>query len=180
MPVPKRKAPEAEENEQLENVAAPAVAGGMGFLVLCGGGSCTAAGYKAVRKPFKARRGGAREGKCSRRCARPPLSLTAARRKHPRAPAPPAAPAAVPQPPMASRPEANGRGVQVGLKFSNLAQLGPGGLLQQVVTKTVAIGRRLGDGFADECDAPDVLLFDPADHPGGLALAGRRDGCWCR
>ncbi|PSC67575.1 hypothetical protein C2E20_8771 [Micractinium conductrix] len=121
MPVPKRKAPEAEENEQLENVAAPAVAGGMGFLVLCGGGSCTAAGYKAVRKPFK--------------------------------------------PPMASRPEANGRGVQVGLKFSNLAQLGPGGLLQQVVTKTVAIGRRLGDGFADECDAPDVLLFDPADHP---------------
>jgi hypothetical protein len=67
---------------------------------------------------------------------------------------------------MASRPEANGRSVQVGLSFSRLALLGPGGLLHAAVTKTVSIGRRLGEGLADDSDAPDVLLFDPQDYPG--------------
>ena len=66
---------------------------------------------------------------------------------------------------MASRPDANGRGVQVGLQFSRLALLGPGGLLQQALTTAVKIGRRLGEGCAGEADAPDVVLFDPAEHP---------------
>ncbi|KAI3429643.1 hypothetical protein D9Q98_005729 [Chlorella vulgaris] len=70
------------------------------------------------------------------------------------------------KPPMASRPEANGRSVQVGLSFSRLALLGPGGLLHAAVTKTVSFGRRLGEGLADDSDAPDVLLFDPQDYPG--------------
>ncbi|KAL4855183.1 Protein CHROMATIN REMODELING 25 [Chlorella vulgaris] len=62
------------------------------------------------------------------------------------------------KPPMASRPEANGRSVQVGLSFSRLALLGPGGLLQAAVTKTVSIGRRLGEGLADDGDAPDAYV----------------------
>lgn len=68
---------------------------------------------------------------------------------------------------MPSRPDANGRGVRVGIKFSQLAQMGPGGLLQQMVTKTVAIGKRLEEAYSggDE-EAPEVLLFDPADCPG--------------
>ena len=66
---------------------------------------------------------------------------------------------------MASRPEANGRRVQVGLQFSRLALLGPGGQLQQALTKAVRIGRRLGEGCADEAAAPDVVLFDPGEHP---------------
>ena len=74
-------------------------------------------------------------------------------------------PSAPAQPPLASRPEANGAGVQIGVKFSRLALLGPGGLLTAAVTKTVTIGRRLGDGVPDDAQAPDVLLFDPADHP---------------
>lgn len=57
------------------------------------------------------------------------------------------------------------------MNYSRLAQVGPGGLLQQVVTKVVTIGRRLGDGFADDgSDAPDVVLFDPAEFPGGWVL----------
>lgn len=63
---------------------------------------------------------------------------------------------------------------QVGISFSRLAQLGPGGALQQAVTKAVTIGRRLGDGFADDgADAPHVVLFDPAEFPGGC-WGGRR------
>lgn len=77
---------------------------------------------------------------------------------------------------MASRPEANGRGVQIGLNFSGLALLGPGGALQAAVTKAVKIGRRLGDGFADDIEAPDVLLFDSTDYPGGRA--GGQLGSW--
>lgn len=69
---------------------------------------------------------------------------------------------------------------QVGINYSRLAQLGPGGALQQAVTKVVTIGRRLGDGFADDgLDAPDVVLFDPAEFPGGWVLGRRRGGgCW--
>ncbi|KAL4421506.1 hypothetical protein ABPG75_010797 [Micractinium tetrahymenae] len=81
------------------------------------------------------------------------------------------------KPPMASRPEANGRGVQVGIKFSKLAMLGPGGVLQQVTTQ-VKIERRLGDAFGrsgdDGCEAPDVVLFDPdtpEEYPGLPPLA---------
>ena len=82
---------------------------------------------------------------------------------------------ASPQPPLASRPDANGRGLQVGINYSRLAQLGPGGALQQAVTKVVTIGRRLGDGFADDgSDAPDVVLFDPAEFPGGWVLGAGR------
>ena len=75
-----------------------------------------------------------------------------------------------PQPPLATRPDANGRGVQIGLRFSQLAQLGPGGALQAAVTKVVKIGRRLGEGFADDAEAPDVVLFEPAEHPGAGCL----------
>lgn len=71
---------------------------------------------------------------------------------------------------MPSRQDANGRNVQVGLNFSRLAYLGPGGMLQAAVTKVVAIGRRLGEGLADDAEAPDIVLFDPADYPGGACL----------
>ena len=73
---------------------------------------------------------------------------------------------------MASRPDANGSGKQMGLKFSRLAILGPGGLLQAAVVKAVTIGRRLGDacGGGEGGEAvPEVCLFDPADagaYPG--------------
>ena len=66
---------------------------------------------------------------------------------------------------MPSRPDANGRNVKVGIDFSRLALLGPGGLLQQV-TREVKIGRRLGEGLADDTEAPDVVLFDPGEYPG--------------
>jgi len=56
----KRKAPEADENEQLQQNtpaggAAAASGGGAKEVVLFGGVSCSAASLRAVRKPFKVR-----------------------------------------------------------------------------------------------------------------------------
>ena len=165
---PKRKQPQDEEEEN-EQLAGNAVAAG-GGMVMVGGVSVRAASLHAVRKPFKV--GGAAAGAPGarpERCVLTAACLSAASHRC-ISPPPSRSRRAAPQPPMASRPEANGRGVRMGLSFSRLAMLGPGGLLQQAVTKVVTIGRRLGDGCADDVDAPDVLLFDPHDYPGGAVL----------
>lgn len=100
-------------------------------VVLCGGISTTARRLQALRKPFKVRGRRGRAGGLDRRSRR--RSLPSSEQAPSRLPRPPAFRPLCPlQPPMASRPEANGRGVQVGIKFSKLAMLGPGGVLQQV------------------------------------------------
>lgn len=126
----KRKSPEDGENEQLlEN--APQLP--PQEVVLLGGISTTVRRLQALRKPFKVRRmRGTGTMRDSLNAHPPPAAAPRAGAFPPPSTTPSCAHCALPQPPMASRPEANGRGVQVGIKFAKLAMLGPCGVLQQV------------------------------------------------
>ena len=78
----------------------------------------------------------------------------------------------------------------MGIRFSQLKVLGPGGLLQQL-TRGVTVGRRLGGGGGSsggggEELGPEVVLFDPGEekaHPGlpappeGLPYTRVAGGC---
>ena len=113
MPLKRKQPGESEEEggEQNEGLRgnAPAAAGAAsdGGVVLLGGISCTAAGYRAVRKPFKVR--------CMPAASSPEGCVAAL-------PVLQKCPTELPsylrtrltQPPLASRPDASGRGLQVG------------------------------------------------------------------
>lgn len=112
MPFKRKQPGESEEEGEEQNEGlrgnAPAAAGAAsdGGVVLLGGISCTAASYRAVRKPFKV---GCLPAACSPGGCAAALPLLLKRPTEP----PSHLLTRLTQPPLASRPDANGRGLQV-------------------------------------------------------------------